>query len=102
MMFKSMLVAAALTAVLVAAFASDANAWSHSGTTSGPNGSISTQGSGSCAGGACSWSGGGSGPAGQTWSRQGSASCAGGTCSGTGSFTGPRGNTRTHSGTVTQ
>ncbi|MGC2778150.1 MAG: hypothetical protein WA418_21185, partial [Bradyrhizobium sp.] len=62
-----------LVAALSAAAAVDANAWTRSGSVTGPRGTATFGGSGNCSGGACSWQGGGTGPAGNSWSRSGSA-----------------------------
>ncbi|UFZ04762.1 hypothetical protein LQG66_00055 [Bradyrhizobium ontarionense] len=91
-----------LVAALSAAAAVDANAWTRSGSVTGPRGTASFGGSGSCSGGACSWQGGGTGPAGNSWSRSGSASCSGGSCTRQGQGTGPRGNAYSYSRTVTR
>nr|WP_248310883.1 hypothetical protein [Bosea vaviloviae] len=82
--------------------ASDASAWSRSGSASGWRGTASVGASGSCAGGSCSRSISRTGPYGYSTSRQGSASCAGGTCSGSRTTTGPAGNTATRQGTVSR
>lgn len=66
-------------------------AFSRDGSFTGPRGTSSFYGSGSCSGQSCSHSAGGTGPAGRSWSRQGSTSCANGSCSSNGGGTGPRG-----------
>ncbi|WP_315797545.1 hypothetical protein [Bradyrhizobium sp. SZCCHNRI3043] len=91
-----------LVAVLSAAAAVDANAWTRSGSVAGPRGTTSFGGSGSCSGGACAWQGGGTGPAGRSWSRSGSASCSDGSCTRQGQGTGPRGNSYSYSRTFTR
>lgn len=91
-----------LAATLSLAAAADANAWTRSGSVTGPRGTTNFGSSGSCSGGACSWQGGGTGPAGRSWSRSGSGSCSGGTCSWQGQGTGPRGNSYSYSGSVSR
>ncbi|MGJ4889065.1 hypothetical protein ACQR0Z_31565 [Bradyrhizobium sp. HKCCYLS3077] len=91
-----------LVAALSAAAAADANAWTRSGSITGPRGTTNFGSSGSCAGGACGWQGGGTGPAGRSWSRSGSASCSGGSCTVQGQGSGPRGNAYSYSRTVTR
>ncbi len=91
------------TAVLFAgATFADANAYSRSSKTTGPNGrTASSQGSGSCSGGKCSSQQSATGPRGNSASRQGSTSCSGGKCSGGATYTGPAGNTGTRSRSIT-
>lgn len=90
----------ALVAALFFGMAADAGAWERHGTFTGPRGTTTTSGSGSCAGGNCSWQGGGTGPRGNSWSRQGTASCSGGTCTSSGGGTGPQGGSWSRSGTT--
>lgn len=66
-------------------------AFSRNGSFTGPRGTSNFYGSGSCSGGSCSHSAGGTGPAGRSWSRQGATSCANGVCSSSGNGTGPGG-----------
>ena len=91
-----------LAAALSAAAIANANAWTRSGSASGPRGTVTTGGSGGCAGGACSWQGGGTGPNGGSWSRSGSGSCSGGSCNVSGQGTGPRGNSYSYGGSVSR
>ena len=62
-MFRS-IAAPALAAVISFAAVSEAGAWTRSGSFTGPRGTSNWGASRSCAGGACSWNGGGSGPRG--------------------------------------
>ena len=91
-----------LGVTLSTAAAVDANAWTRTGSVTGPRGTTTFGRSGSCAGGACSWQGGGTGPAGRSWSRSGSASCSDGSCTRQSQGTGPRGNSYSYSRTVTR
>jgi len=88
---KKLATVAGLATLLSFAVAADANAWTRSGSATGPRGTTNYGGSGSCAGGSCSWQGGGTGPAGRSWSRSGTGSCSGGSCTVNSSGTGPRG-----------
>jgi hypothetical protein len=91
-----------LAAALSVGAAADANAWTRSGTVTGPRGTSTVQGSGSCSGGTCSRSVTRTGPNGNSVTRQGSASCAGGVCTGSSTTTGPNGNTVYRQGTVSR
>lgn len=99
---RSLTTLSALAAVLSFAVATDANAWSRSGSVTGPRGTATVQGSGSCAGGACSRSVTRTGPYGYSVSRQGTVSCANGVCTGSRATTGPRGNTIYRQGSVSR
>ena len=92
----------ALAAALSVGAAADANAWTRSGTVTGPRGTSSVQAQGSCAGGSCSRSVTRTGPNGNSVTRQGSASCAGGVCTGSSTTTGPAGNTIYRQGSVSR
>ncbi len=92
----------ALTAALSIAAAANANAWTRSGSFTGPRGTTTYGGSGGCSGGSCSWQGGGTGPAGGSWSRSGTGSCADGTCNTSGQGTGPRGGSYNYSGSFSR
>ena len=72
-MKKLVLTSAFIGALSVAAIA-DANAWTRSGTASGPRGTSSVNVTGSCANGSCTRSATRTGPAGTTYTRQGSIS----------------------------
>ncbi len=89
-----------LVTALTTAAAADAHAWTRSGSVTGPRGTTTFGRSGSCSGGTCSWQAGGTGPAGNSWSRSGSASCSGGSCTRQGQGTGPRGYSYSYSRTV--
>ena len=71
---KSTLLALLLASGFALGTAAEAQAWTRSGSVTGPRGGTATYGgSGSCAKGqGCAWKGGGTGPAGRTWSRTGS------------------------------
>jgi hypothetical protein len=73
---KKLLTMAALAGSLSVATMAEANAWTRSGTVTGPNGNTVT--------------------------RSGSGGCAGGVCTGTRTTTGPRGNSVTRSGVATR
>jgi uncharacterized low-complexity protein len=72
-MKKLFLTSAFIGAMSVAAIA-DANAWTRSGSTTGPRGTSSVSVNGSCANGTCTRSATRTGPAGNTFTRQGSIS----------------------------
>jgi uncharacterized low-complexity protein len=72
-MKKLFLTTAMIGALSVAAIA-DANAWTRSAAVTGPRGTSTFQGSGSCANGACTRSATRTGPAGNTYTRQGTIS----------------------------
>jgi len=92
----------ALAVALSIGAAAEANAWTRSGSFTGPRGATSSSGSGSCANGSCSAQRGGTGPKGNSWSHSGSGSCSGGTCSWGGQATGPRGNSYNYSASVSR
>lgn len=93
-------IAFAAAALTMMALAADANAWTRSGSATGPRGGTwSSQGSGSCSGGSCSHSGTVTGPNGGTSSYGGSTSCSGGSCTHNGTVTGPNGGTRSRTTT---
>ncbi|WP_245270737.1 hypothetical protein [Beijerinckia mobilis] len=100
-MYKTLLSGLVAGAVIFATL-HPANAFSRNGSFTGARGTTSWGGSGSCSGGSCSHSAGGTGPAGRSWNRQGSSSCANGTCSGSGTYTGPRGGTVQHGYSVSR
>jgi hypothetical protein len=92
--------AAVALAVVLAAGAAEAAG--RSVNVTGPYGG-SRYASGSCAGGSCSWSRGGTTRYGDSWNRQGQASCNGaGTCSVNRGGTGIYGNSWSRSRTVTR
>lgn len=68
-MKKLFLTTAFIGALSIAAIA-DANAWTRSGSTTGPRGTASVSVTGSCANGTCSRSATRTGPAGNTYTRQ--------------------------------
>lgn len=68
-MKKLFLTSAVIGALSVAAIA-DANAWTRSGTSTGPRGTSSVNVTGSCANGSCTRSATRTGPAGNTFTRQ--------------------------------
>lgn len=92
----------ALAALLSLAAAAEAHAWERSGSVTGPRGTVTVHGSGSCAGGSCSRQVTRTGPNGYSMSRQGSAACANGSCSGSRTTTGPRGNTVYRQGSISR
>jgi len=91
-----------LVAAISIASIADASAWTRNGSFSGPRGTTNYGGSGSCSGGSCSSTRGGTGPAGRSWSGQSSSSCSGGSCTHSGSGTGPAGNSYNHTGSVSR
>ena len=93
---------ALMSSMLAIAVASEANAWTRSGTVTGPRGTSSVQASGSCANGSCSRQITRTNPYGQTSTRSGSAVCANGVCSGSSTTTGPYGGTVTRQGTISR
>jgi hypothetical protein len=99
---KTYLGAATIAAMVMAAGASSAEAWTRSGGGSGPRGSWSSSGSGGCAGGSCGHTSSFTGVRGNTYTNTGSTSCAGGSCTHTGTTTGPYGGTVSRSSTFTR
>ena len=99
---KRLIATLLFVAAAAAATASDASAWTRSGAVTGLRGTTSFGGSGSCSGGTYAWQGGGTGPAGNSWSRSGSASCSAGSCTRQGQGTGPRGHSYSYSRTVSR
>jgi len=99
---KTYLGTAAIAAMVMAAGASSANAWTRAGGGSGPRGSWSSSGSGGCAGGSCNHTSSFTGVRGNTITNTGSTTCAGGSCTHTGTTTGPYGGTVSRSSTVTR
>lgn len=99
---RKLLVTTAIIGIIVAGMAGDASAWSRKGTVTTNRGTFTSQGSGSCANGACSRSGSTTGPNGRTVTSQSSGSCANGSCSSSGTITGPNGKTVDTSGSVTK
>lgn len=91
---------AALAAAMSVVAVADASAWTRSGTVTGPRGTSTIQGSGSCANGTCSRSVTRTGPYGYSATKQSSASCAGGTCSRSATRTGPYGYSVTKQGSA--
>jgi hypothetical protein len=71
---KKLLLTSAMIAALSAAMAADANAWTRSGTATGPRGTSTVTASGSCANGSCSRNVTRTGPAGNTYTRTGTVS----------------------------
>jgi len=72
-MKKLFLTSAVIGALSVLAVA-DANAWTRSGTSTGPRGTSSVNVTGSCANGSCSRNATRTGPAGNTYTRTGTVS----------------------------
>jgi hypothetical protein len=72
-MKKLFLTSAVIGALSVFAVA-DANAWTRSGTSTGPRGTSSVNVTGSCANGSCSRNATRTGPAGNTYTRTGTVS----------------------------
>jgi uncharacterized low-complexity protein len=72
-MKKLVLTSAVIGALSVAAVA-DANAWTRTGSATGPRGTSSVNVTGGCANGTCTRSVTRTGPAGNTYTRQGSIS----------------------------
>ncbi|WP_245431097.1 hypothetical protein [Rhodoplanes roseus] len=99
---SKLIATAALAVVLIAGAAADAEAWTRSGTWSGPRGTASVHAAESCAGGTCSRQITRTGPYGGSVTRQGSASCSSGTCTGTRTTTGPYGGTVTRQRTISR
>ncbi|MBO0906080.1 hypothetical protein [Jiella sonneratiae] len=95
-----LLLAFTTTAALSLGFVAEAGAWTRHGTVTGPRGTATIDGSGSCYNGSCSRQVTRTGPYGNSVSRQGSVSCAGGACSASRTTTGPRGATVTRQGTI--
>ena len=71
---KKLLLTSALIGALSAAMAADASAWTRSGTATGPRGTSTVTGTGSCANGSCSRDVTRTGPAGNTYTRTGTVS----------------------------
>lgn len=92
----------ALVAFLATGIAADASAWERKGSFTGPRGTSTVEGSGSCAGRACSRDVTKTGPLGRAFSRQGSGSCADGRCSGSRTTTGPSGQSWTREGSISR
>ncbi|MEM6422890.1 MAG: hypothetical protein AAF698_09895, partial [Pseudomonadota bacterium] len=88
----------AIFAVLAVGVVADASAWERKGSFAGPRGTSTVEGSGTCAGGACSRNVIKTGPYGRSFSRQGSGSCADGSCSGSRTTSGPNGQSWTREG----
>ena len=97
-----LLTLSAFAGVLSFAVAADANAWTRNGSVTGPRGTTTFNGSGSCADGACSRQITRTGPNGNSISRQGSVSCGNGTCTGERTTTGPYGNSIVRQGSVSR
>jgi hypothetical protein len=75
----------ALAAIFAASAAADANAWSRSGSFTGPRGTSSVHAQGSCSGGTCNRTITRTGPYGGSVTHSGSTSCANGSCTHSGS-----------------
>ncbi|WP_166141919.1 hypothetical protein [Methylosinus sp. RM1] len=99
-MFRS-IAAPALAALTILAAVSEADAWTRSGSFTGPRGTSNWNASRSCGGGSCSWGRGASGPHG-AWSRSGAASCAGGVCNVSGQGSGRGGRSYSYSRSVSR
>lgn len=81
----------ALAAILLGGLAAEAQAWTRSGTVTGPRGVGAVYATGTCAGGICNRTVTRTGPRGLTSTTQGSFSCAAGACTGNSTTTGPFG-----------
>jgi len=93
-------IAALFTALAVTSV--DARGFSRSGSVTGPRGNtITSQGSGSCAGGSCSSQQTITGPRGGVTTRSNSAQCANGQCTTSHTTTGPRGQSINRQSTIT-
>jgi hypothetical protein len=68
------LIVAIILGASALASAVPADAWTRSGSFTGPRGTTSWGGSGSCSGGSCTRSGGGTGTHGRSWSSGGAVS----------------------------
>ncbi|WP_368911316.1 hypothetical protein [Taklimakanibacter deserti] len=88
-MLKLFAVTAAVVTLSMAA--ADANAWTREGSATGPRGTYTVQGSGSCYAGVCTRQVTRTGPNGQSWTTQGAMRCAHGVCRGRSVTTGPYG-----------
>lgn len=98
---KAILISGALAALLSTAAASQADAWTRSGSVTTARGTYTGSASGSCAGGICSRSRTVTGPNGNSVSRSGSVSRTGPyRYSYSRTTTGPNGNSVTRSGAV--
>jgi hypothetical protein len=69
---KKLILTTAMIGALSVAAVADANAWTRSGTVTGPRGTSTIQGSGGCANGTCSRSVTRTGPYGNSVTRTGS------------------------------
>jgi hypothetical protein len=91
--------------VIVASFAAsvavEAKEWKRQGSVTTQKGTYTTQGSGACAGQACSRSGSTTGPNGKSVTTSGSVARTDTGVTGTRTVTGPNGGTVTRGGTVT-
>ena len=94
--------ASALTAVLAFGAFAEAHAWERNGTVTGPRGTSTFSGSGSCSGGTCTRERSRTGAYGRTVTRQGERTCANGTCTGSRTTTGPNGQTVTRQGSISR
>ena len=96
-----MIAVSTLAAAFSLAAAGEAGAWQRSGSVTGPRGTTTYGGSGSCSGGSCSWQRGGTGPHGYSWGYSGAGTCTDRTCSYSGTGTGSRGRTYNRGGSLT-
>ncbi len=99
---KKLLAITTIVGAVALGAAPDADAWTRNSTVTGPRGTTTIQGSGSCANHSCSRNVIRTGPTGNVTTRQGSAGCAGGSCTGTRTTTFPNGNSVTRLTTVSR
>lgn len=93
-MKKGLIIVACAAASLLAA--SEANAWTRSGSRTGPNGGTTTwSGSGSCGGGSCNSHGTATGPRGGQWTRDTTVTRTDNGWNSSTTYTGPKGGTYT-------
>ncbi|MGH6939256.1 hypothetical protein [Hypericibacter sp.] len=99
---RKLLAITAIAGAVTLGAAADADAWTRNSTVTGPRGTTTIQGSGSCANHSCSRNVVRTGPTGNVTTLQGSASCAGGSCAGTRTTSFPNGGTVTRQSTVSR